>query len=108
MQNSIPVTALYGVGIRGSILFSVPAILELCLLQAVYCIQIALAEAKGWSSSAKWRRLCNRYPEHEKSNWHMECYVAWRIFERRLSLHDSIENLLEASIKVESEKWHSI
>ena len=43
----------------------------------------------------------------EKSNGHWKCYLAWREFERCLSLQD-VENLLEASIKVESEKLHNI
>ena len=46
----------------------------------------ALATGAGWPASAKWRNLCNRVPQREKSNWHRECYVAWREFERRLSL----------------------
>ena len=45
---------------------------------------------------------------HEKSNWHWEYYLAWRKLERRLSLHGGVENLLEASIYVESEKLCNI
>ena len=39
---------------------------------------------------------------------HRECYLAWREFERRLSMQEGIGNYLEASIKVESEKWYNI
>ena len=42
---------------------------------------------------------------HERSNGNMECYLSWRELERRLSLQD-VENLLEASIKVESENYN--
>ena len=64
----------------------------------------ALATAKRWPASANWRKLCNRVPEHEKNNGRRECYLAWRELKRRLSLQEGVENLLEASIKVESEK----
>ena len=37
----------------------------------------SLATVKGWPVSAKWRKLCNRVPEHEKSNEYRECYLAW-------------------------------
>ena len=63
----------------------------------------ALATAEGWPASANWRKSCNRVPEHEKSNGNMECYLTWRELERRPSL-EGVEDLLEASIKVESEK----
>ena len=32
----------------------------------------ALATAEGWSVSTKWRKLCNRVLEHEKSNGHRD------------------------------------
>ena len=38
---------------------------------------------------------------------HRECYLTWRELERRLPLQ-GVENLLEASIKVESETWYNI
>ena len=65
----------------------------------------ALATAEGWSVSAKWRKLCNRVLEHEMGNGHRQCYLAWREFERRQSLQ-GFDNLLEVSIKVESEKLY--
>ena len=34
--------------------------------------------------------------EHEKSNWHRECYLVWREFERCLSLQEDNGVLLEA------------
>ena len=55
-----------------------------------------------------WRKLCNRVLEHEKGDGQGECYLCWRELERRLSLHEGIANLLEASIEVESEKCHNI
>ena len=68
----------------------------------------ALATAEGWPASANWRKLCNQVPEHENSNGHRECHLAWCELERRLSLQEVVEDLLEASIKVESEKWYNI
>ena len=59
--------------------------------------------AEGWPASAKWRNSCDSVPEHEKSNGHRECYLAWCEFQGRLSLQEVVENLPEASIKVESE-----
>ena len=38
----------------------------------------------------------------------MECYLALRESEGRLSLQEGVEYLLEASIEVESEKWYNI
>ena len=63
-----------------------------------------LATAEAWPTSANRQKLYKRVPKHEKSNGHRECYLTWRKLERRLSLQD-VENLLEASVKVESEKW---
>ena len=63
----------------------------------------ALATAEGWPASVNWRKLCNWVPEHEMSNAHRECYLAWRELERRQSLQ-GVENLLEASHKVKTEK----
>ena len=68
----------------------------------------ALATVEGWPSSAKWRKLCNRVSEHEKSNRHRKCYVTWQELERRLLLQESVKNLSERSIKVKSEKWYNI
>ena len=34
-----------------------------------------LATAQGWPASANWQKLCNRIPDHEKSNEHRECYL---------------------------------
>ena len=68
----------------------------------------ALATVGGWPASALWRKLCNRVPEHERSNGHRQCYLAWRELERRLSLQKGIETLLERSIQAESEKWYNI
>ena len=68
----------------------------------------ALATAEGWPACSNWRKLCNRVPEHEKSNGHSKCSLAWRELERRLLLQEGIENLLKASIKAESEKWYNI
>ena len=34
-----------------------------------------LTTAEGWPASANWLKLCNRVPEHPKSNGHRECYV---------------------------------
>ena len=42
------------------------------------------------------------------SNGRRECYLAWCESERRLSLQEYVENLLDASIKVESEKCYKI
>ena len=52
-------------------LFSLPAILQQCLLQAEYYIKSALATANGWPASANWRKLCNRVSEHENGNGHL-------------------------------------
>jgi len=43
-------------------------------------------------------------PEHERSNTHRQCYLAWR--ERRLSCGKGVENILESSIEAESLKWY--
>ena len=46
--------------------------------------------------------------EHEKTNGRRECCLDWREFERYLTLQESIENLLGASIKGEFEKLYNI
>ena len=68
----------------------------------------ALASPDGWSAAGKWGKLYNRIPEHEKSNGHRGCYLAWRELERRLSSDRGVDNLLEASIETESVKWYNI
>ena len=45
----------------------------------------ALATAEGWPANANWRKLCNGVPEHERSNWHRECYLAWHQYVFSLS-----------------------
>ena len=55
-----------------------------------------------------WRKLCSRVPEHENSTGHWECYLASRELERCLSLQECVENLIETSLNVESEKWHTL
>ena len=40
--------------------------------------------------------------------WHRECYLDWRELERRLSLQKGAEDLIQPSIKMESEDWHNI
>ena len=68
----------------------------------------ALATAEGWPVSANWRKLCNTILEHENSNGHRKCYLALRELEKLLSLHEGVEDLHEASIKLESQKWYNI
>ena len=79
-----------------------------CVCCRLSASKSSLATVEGWQVSAKWQKLCNRVPEHEKSNGHRECYLAWQELERRLSLQEGVKNLLESSIKVESEKWYNI
>jgi len=60
--------------------------------------------ASGYAANTKWRKLANRIPEHEKSNVHKDCYLAWRDLERRLRSSTCVENLLEASFQSETAK----
>ena len=67
-----------------------------------------LATDECWPASTNWRKLCDMVSEHEKCNGHKEYYLAWRELERRPSLQEGAEYLLEASFKVESYKWYNI
>ena len=67
-----------------------------------------MASPGGYAATGKWRKLCNRIPEHERSNVHRECYLAWRELERRFLFGKGIETYLESSIKLQSTKWSNI
>ncbi|XP_065671742.1 uncharacterized protein LOC136089618 [Hydra vulgaris] len=67
-----------------------------------------LASPDGYTATDKWRKLCNRIPEHERSNVHRDCYLAWRELERRFLFGKGIETYLESSIKLQSTKWSNI
>ena len=68
----------------------------------------ALASPGGWPASSKWRKLCVRVREHEKSKNHKECYIAWRELERRLLPGKGVDSLLEASFQTEAVKWYNV
>ncbi|XP_065667580.1 uncharacterized protein LOC136087888 [Hydra vulgaris] len=67
-----------------------------------------LASPGGYAATGKWQKLCNRIPEHERSNVHRKCYLDWRELERRFLSGKGIETYLESSIKLQSTKWSNI
>jgi len=62
----------------------------------------ALANPDGYPASGKWRKLRERVPEHERSNVHRECYLAWRELERRLKNEKGIDSLLKTTINLKA------
>ena len=68
----------------------------------------ALSSQQGWPSNAKWRKLYDRIPEHERSNNHKHNYLSWREYELRLKSSRCIENSLSAQIEAEESKWYKI
>ena len=68
----------------------------------------ALSSQEGWPSTAKWRKLCDIIPEHERSNNHKHNYLSWRGYELRLKSSRCIEDSLSAQIEAEESKWYKI
>ncbi|XP_004212056.3 zinc finger MYM-type protein 1-like [Hydra vulgaris] len=46
-----------------------------------------LASPGGYAATGKRRKLCNRIPEHERSNVHRECYLGKLTLENLIKLH---------------------
>ncbi|XP_064077661.1 uncharacterized protein LOC135195332 [Macrobrachium nipponense] len=59
-----------------------------------------------WHSS--WKKLYNRIPKHEHTNYHKQCYLDWRQLEARLKEESGIDDQLQRSIQSEKSKWKLI
>ena len=68
----------------------------------------ALSSQEGWHSTAKWRKLYDRIPEHDRSNNHKHNYMSWREYKLRLKSSRCIEDSLSAQIEAEESKWYKI
>ena len=68
----------------------------------------ALTSIQGYTCERNWRKLHDRVPEHENSNQHKACYVAWRQFEMRIKNQTSVDSLLMENIKTEAMRWRQI
>ena len=51
-----------------------------------------LSTSSGWPATAKWRKLCDRIPVHERSVDHKRNYLSWRELEQRLRSNRCMEN----------------
>ena len=67
-----------------------------------------LSTSLGWPATAKWRKLCDRVPVHERSIYHKRNYLSWRELEQRLRSNRCMENILSAEIETEEAKWYNI
>ena len=59
----------------------------------------------GWGTDRKWKKLCDRIPEHEHSNAYKTCFLTWREQERRFKQDSGIHMLLENELKPKVNKW---
>lgn len=86
--------------------FCLPCRLFACKLKELS--SSALSSSTGWGIEKKWKKLWDRVPEHERSNVHKKCFIAWRELERRLQVNSSVNILLESEIQSESTKWKKL
>jgi Domain of unknown function (DUF4371)/hAT family C-terminal dimerisation region len=68
----------------------------------------ALSSSTGWGIQKKWKKLWDRVPQHERSNVHKKCFIAWRELERRMQVNSSVNMLMESEIQSESTKWKKL
>lgn len=62
----------------------------------------------GIGKQSSWKKLYNRIPEHEHTNYHKQCYLDWRQLEARLKEESGIDDQLQRSIQSEKSKWKLI
>ncbi|XP_064089908.1 zinc finger MYM-type protein 5-like [Macrobrachium nipponense] len=62
----------------------------------------------GIGKQSSWKKLYNRIPEHEHTNYHKQCYLDRRQLEARLKEESGIDDQLQRSIQSEKSKWKLI
>ncbi|XP_054706880.1 52 kDa repressor of the inhibitor of the protein kinase-like [Uloborus diversus] len=89
--------------------------------QALYCFPCFLFKnsisSKGNSSLAKksgfspaqvpWKKCYSRFPSHEESAGHKNCYVSWKSLEQSLA-GKGIDSNIQTLIMCETERWKAI
>ena len=67
-----------------------------------------LSDSTGWNISRGWRKLKDRIPSHENSTFHKENYVIWKSANKAALSETSVDNLLLAELKTETEYWKKL
>ena len=87
---------------------------------SVYCVPCFLLSTKdhsgissfakhpGWDIQKGWRKLKDKIPDHEKSNYHKSNYIAWRNAVQSVQASKSIDSHIMDNLKNEVGKWRKI
>lgn len=62
----------------------------------------------GKQSASAWKKLYNRIPDHEQTNYHKQCYLEWRQLEARLKGESGIDDYVQRTFLSEKNKWKLI
>lgn len=67
-----------------------------------------MCSPEGYSKAQFWKKLYLKFPSHEGSHDHIQCYVKWCDLEVRIEKDSTVDMLLNEEIASEAKKWREI